>query len=87
MRRLDAAGERDAAIRLIIDFHRFNEDGLLDIAFDATVTANNAETGSAQIPGPTTIRIGPSAFTQGYEGAPVRVTTRSRSPSPHARGR
>ena len=68
VRRLDAAGERDAAIRLIIDFHRFNEDGLLDIAFDATVTASNAETGSAQIPGPTTIRIGPSAFTQGYEG-------------------
>lgn len=68
VRRLDAAGQRDAAIRLIIDFHRFNEDGLLDIAFDATVTANNAETGSAQIPGPTTIRVGPSAFTQGYEG-------------------
>ena len=68
VRRLDAAGERDAAIRLIIDFHRFNEDGLLDIAFDATVTTSNAETGSAQIPGPTTIRIGPSAFTQGYEG-------------------
>lgn len=68
VRRLDAAGERDAAIRLIIDFHRFNEDGLLDIAFDATVTTSNAETGSAQIPGPTTIRVGPSAFTQGYEG-------------------
>jgi peptidoglycan hydrolase-like protein with peptidoglycan-binding domain len=67
VRRLDAAGERDAAIRLIIDFHRFNEDGLLDIAFDATVTSN-AETGSAQIPGPTLIRVGPSAFTQGYEG-------------------
>jgi peptidoglycan hydrolase-like protein with peptidoglycan-binding domain len=68
VRRLDAAGERDAAIRLIVDFHRFNQDGLLDIAFDATVTTVNAETGSAQIPGPTTIRIGPSAFTQGYEG-------------------
>jgi peptidoglycan hydrolase-like protein with peptidoglycan-binding domain len=68
VRRLDAAGERDAAIRLIVDFHRFNEDGLLDIAFDATVTTSNAETGSAQIPGPTTIRVGPSAFTQGYEG-------------------
>lgn len=68
VRRLDAAGERDAAIRLIVDFHRFNEDGLLDIAFDATVTAVNASTGSAQIPGPTTIRIGPSSFTQGYEG-------------------
>ncbi len=68
VRRLDLAGERDAAIRLIIDFHRFNEDGLLDIAFDATVTTSNAETGSAQIPGPTTIRVGPSAFTQGYEG-------------------
>jgi peptidoglycan hydrolase-like protein with peptidoglycan-binding domain len=68
VRRLDAAGERDAAIRLIIDFHRFNEDGLLDIAFDATVTTSNAETGSAQIPGPTLIRVGPSAFTQGYEG-------------------
>jgi peptidoglycan hydrolase-like protein with peptidoglycan-binding domain len=68
VRRLDAAGQRDAAIRLIIDFHRFNEDGLLDISFDATVTGSNAETGSAQIPGPTTIRVGPSAFTQGYEG-------------------
>ena len=68
VRRLEAAGQRDAEIRLIIDFHRFNEDGLLDIAFDATVIANNAETGSAQIPGPTTIRVGPSAFTQGYEG-------------------
>jgi peptidoglycan hydrolase-like protein with peptidoglycan-binding domain len=68
VRRLDAAGERDAAIRLIIDFHRFNENGLLDIAFDPTVTTSNAETGSAQIPGPTTIRVGPSAFTQGYEG-------------------
>jgi peptidoglycan hydrolase-like protein with peptidoglycan-binding domain len=67
VRRLDAAGERDAAIRLIIEFHRFNEDGLLDIAFDATVTSN-AETGSAQIPGPTTIRVGPRAFAQGYEG-------------------
>ena len=67
VRRLDAAGERDAAIRLIVDFHRFNEDGLLDIAFDATVTSN-AETGSAQIPGPTTIRVGPRAFAQGFEG-------------------
>jgi peptidoglycan hydrolase-like protein with peptidoglycan-binding domain len=64
---LDANGDRNGAIRVIVDFFRLDPNGLMDISFDATV-ASNAETGSAQIPGPTTIRVGPAAFTQGFEG-------------------
>jgi hypothetical protein len=51
---------------MIVDFFKLDENGLLDISFDPTV-ASNAETGSSAIPGPTTIRVGPSAFTPGYE--------------------
>lgn len=63
---LEAAGQRNSLLRLIVDFFKLDENGLLDVSFDPTVTSN-AETGSAAIPGPTTIRVGPSAFTPGYE--------------------
>jgi peptidoglycan hydrolase-like protein with peptidoglycan-binding domain len=63
---LEAAGQRNSLLRMIVDFFRFDQNGLLDISFDPTV-ASNAETGSSAIPGPTTIRVGPSAFTPGYE--------------------
>ena len=64
---LEAAGQRNSLLRLIVDFFKLDENGLLDVSFDPTV-ASNAETGSFAIPGPTTVRVGPSGFTQGYEG-------------------
>ena len=64
---LEAAGQRNSLLRMIVDFNKLDENGLMDISFDPTV-ASNAETGSFAIPGPTTIRVGPSGFTQGYEG-------------------
>ncbi len=64
---LDAAGQQDAAIRMIIDFFNLSEHGaLLDIAFDPTETANASTSGD--IPGPSIVRIGPKAFAQGFEG-------------------
>jgi hypothetical protein len=64
---LEAAGQRNSLLRLIVDFNKLDENGLMDVSFDPTVAAN-AETGSFAIPGPTTVRVGPSGFTQGYEG-------------------
>jgi peptidoglycan hydrolase-like protein with peptidoglycan-binding domain len=65
---LNAANQQNAAIRLIIDFFNLSEsNSLLDIRFDATLTNANAAT-SGVIPGPSMIRIGPSAFAQGFEG-------------------
>ena len=63
---LEAAGQRNSLLRLIVDFFKLDENGLLDVSFDPTV-ATNANTGSAAIPGPTVIRVGPSGFTRGYE--------------------
>lgn len=62
-----AAGRRNAPILLIIDGHNLSMAGLASIRFDATVTGDNALT-SGPIPGNSTVRIGPPAFTQGYEG-------------------
>jgi len=65
---LNAANQQNAAIRLIIDFFNLSEhNSLLDIRFDAALTTANAST-SGVIPGPSMIRIGPSAFAQGFEG-------------------
>jgi peptidoglycan hydrolase-like protein with peptidoglycan-binding domain len=64
---LEAAGQRNSLLRLIADFFKLDENGLLDISFDPAI-ASNASTGSRAIPGPTKIRVGPSGFTQGYEG-------------------
>lgn len=66
---LDAANQQDSAIRLIMDFYNMNTFGaLIEIFFDPTLTGANAETPSKDIPGPDIIKVGPSAFTQGYAG-------------------
>jgi len=66
---LNAANQQDTAIRLIMDFYDMNTFGaLIEIFFDPTLTGANAETPSKDIPGPDIVKIGPSAFTQGYAG-------------------
>ncbi len=66
---LNAANQQDTAIRLIMDFYNMNTFGaLIEIFFDPTLTGANAETPSKDIPGPDIVRVGPSAFTQGYAG-------------------
>jgi peptidoglycan hydrolase-like protein with peptidoglycan-binding domain len=68
VRQLDAAGQQNLAIRLIIDFFNLSEhNALLDISFDRSLTTANASTGG-DIPGPSSIRVGPPAFAQGFEG-------------------
>ena len=68
VQQLNVANQQNAAIRLIIDFFNLSEhNALLDIAFDPTLLTANATTGG-DIPGPSEIRIGPSAFAQGFEG-------------------
>jgi hypothetical protein len=52
-----------------MDFYNMNTFGaLIEIFFDPTLTGANAETPSKDIPGPDIVRVGPSAFTQGYAG-------------------
>lgn len=64
---LTANNEQNSVIRLIMDFYDMDDFGtLLDIAYDPAVTSN-AETGGNN-PGPSLVRVGPSGFTQGYEG-------------------
>lgn len=64
---IDAAGQQNAAIRLIIDYFNLSEQGaLLDISYDPTVAAN--ATTSGVIPGPSVVRVGPNGFAQGFEG-------------------
>ncbi|MBW8331734.1 MAG: DUF4157 domain-containing protein [Prolixibacteraceae bacterium] len=66
---LNVANQQDTAIRLIMDFYNMNTFGaLIEIFFDPTLTGANAETPSKDIPGPDIVKIGPSAFTQGYAG-------------------
>lgn len=66
---LNVANQQDTAIRLILDFYNMNTFGaLIEIFFDPTLTGANAETPSKDIPGPDIVKIGPSAFTQGYAG-------------------
>ncbi len=66
---LDAANQQDTAIRLIMDFYNMNTFGaLIEIFFDPTLTGANAETPSKDIPGPDIIKVGPSAFAQGFAG-------------------
>jgi peptidoglycan hydrolase-like protein with peptidoglycan-binding domain len=66
---LDLANQQDTAIRLIMDFYNMKEFGaLMDIFYDPTLTGANAETPSKDIPGPDIIKVGPSAFSQGYAG-------------------
>ena len=68
VQQLNVANQQNSAIRLIIDFFNLSEhNALLDIAFDPTLLTANATTGG-DIPGPSEIRIGPSAFAQGFEG-------------------
>ncbi len=63
---LEAAGRRDSLLRLIVDFFKLDENGLLDISFDPAV-AVNASTNADTFPGPSTIRVGPKGFAKGYE--------------------
>ena len=64
---LAAAARHNSVLRLIVDFYRCDETGLLDVFFDPTITDENAVTHSRTIPGPTTVRVGPKAFAQGFE--------------------
>lgn len=61
------AGDRNSAIRAIVDFFKLDENGLVDIHFSST-DANNATTDAQAIPGNSTITVGPSAFAQGWAG-------------------
>jgi hypothetical protein len=61
-----AEGQRNAAIWLIIDGHNMSTRGLTSIRYDSTVAANASTSGP--IPGNSTVRIGPSGFSQGYAG-------------------
>ncbi len=61
------AGDRNSAIRAIVDFFKLDENGLVDIHFSST-DANNATTTDQAIPGDSAITVGPSAFTQGWAG-------------------
>lgn len=66
---LNVANQQDTAIGLIMDFYNMNTFGaLIEIFFDPTLTGANAETPSKDIPGPDIVKIGPSAFAQGYAG-------------------
>ncbi|MFA5326310.1 MAG: DUF4157 domain-containing protein [Prolixibacteraceae bacterium] len=66
---LNASNQQDTAIRLIMDFYNMNTFGaLIEIFFDPTLTGANAETPSKDIPGPDIVKVGPSAFTQGFAG-------------------
>jgi peptidoglycan hydrolase-like protein with peptidoglycan-binding domain len=66
---LTAANQQDTAIRLIMDFYNMNEFGaLIEIFFDPTLVGSNAETPSKDIPGPDIVKVGPSAFAQGFAG-------------------
>jgi hypothetical protein len=62
-----AEGMRGAVIDLIVDGHDMPTAGLVSITFDRTLAGDNARTGGP-IPGDSTVRIGPLAFRQGYEG-------------------
>jgi peptidoglycan hydrolase-like protein with peptidoglycan-binding domain len=61
------AGDRNSAIRAIVDFFKLDENGLVDIHFSST-DANNATTTDQAIPGNSAITVGPSAFAQGWAG-------------------
>lgn len=63
---LIAAGQQNAAIRLIIDFFNFNEANLLDVFFDPTVPTN-ART-DARPNEPVRVRVGPSGLAQPFAG-------------------
>lgn len=64
---LDAGGNQNGAIRMIVDFFRLDENGLINIAFDPA-DPDNATTNAAVIPGNSTITISPNAFAQGFAG-------------------
>jgi peptidoglycan hydrolase-like protein with peptidoglycan-binding domain len=60
-------GDRNSAIRTIVDFFKLDENGLVDIHFSSS-DGNNATTTDQAIPGNSAITIGPSAFAQGWAG-------------------
>lgn len=64
VRELAAAGQQNAAIRLIIDFFNFSEANLLDIFFDPTVAANAST--DRRPNQPVRVRIGPRAFARPF---------------------
>ena len=65
---MEARSEHNEAIRLLMDFYNMSDFGaLLSISFDPSLTTANATT-SGSIPGPSTVRIGPLAFAQGFAG-------------------
>lgn len=67
VRELIREGQRNSAIRLIIDGHNMSTRGLRSIRYDSSLAGDNAET-SGPIPGRSRVRIGPAAFSQGYAG-------------------
>lgn len=66
IRELQAEGQRDDVIVLIIDFFHMPTRGLVSIRFDSTVAANASTSGP--IPGNSTVRVGSAAFAQGFAG-------------------
>jgi peptidoglycan hydrolase-like protein with peptidoglycan-binding domain len=65
--RLVAANNQDSAIRMIVDFYNFRDDGnLLDVFFDPAVAAN-ADT-DFRPDEPVRVRVGPSGLAQPFPG-------------------
>jgi hypothetical protein len=58
---------RNEIIWMIVDGHNMPTTGLDSLRYDPALADGNAST-SGPIPGNSTVRIGPNAFAQGYEG-------------------
>jgi len=64
---LIAAGQQNAAIRMIVDFYNFRDDGnLLTVYYDPTVAANAST--DYRPNEPVRIRVGPSGLAQPFAG-------------------
>ena len=63
---LNILGNQNDAIFMIIDFFNFSTRGLTSIQFDPTEPANASTSGN--IPGPSTVLVGPAGFAQSFEG-------------------
>jgi hypothetical protein len=67
-----AAGDNNAAIRLAVDYFRLDNDAVLDVAFDASLTevcqSRNAGTGT-----PVTLTFGPPLFGSGVDFAVSKI--------------
>jgi len=67
VREMIAEGMRNTAIWTVIDAHDMRTDDLVSIRYDRNLRRGNAET-YGNIPGPSRVRVGPTGFSQGYEG-------------------